>query len=59
MIRLSELRSTALGLDVLLACVAVIASLMFDDRFTSPAGRLLIYPADCSFSAQVQRRMLI
>jgi signal transduction histidine kinase len=32
------LSSTALGLDVLLACVAVIASLMFEDRFTSPAG---------------------
>jgi signal transduction histidine kinase len=32
------LSSTALGLDVLLACVAVIASLMFEPRFTSPAG---------------------
>jgi signal transduction histidine kinase len=28
----------AVGLDVLLACVAVIASLMFEERFTSPTG---------------------
>jgi signal transduction histidine kinase len=32
------LSSTALGLDVLLACVAVTASLMFEGRFSSHAG---------------------
>jgi signal transduction histidine kinase len=32
------LSSTALSLDVLLACVAVIASLMFENRVSSPAG---------------------